>query len=72
MFSRREFLQLSAVTAAITGYSGNLTRLAARQTLTQDDLLKFDAKGQITILHMTDIHGQLKPVYFRPPSENFV
>ncbi len=71
MFSRREFLQLSAATAAITGYSGNLTRLAARQSLTQGDLLKFDAKGQITILHMTDIHGQLKPVYFRPPSENF-
>ncbi|MGI9354605.1 MAG: thiosulfohydrolase SoxB [Rhizobiaceae bacterium] len=71
MFSRREFLQLSAATAAITGYSGNLTRLAARQRLKQEDLLKFDAKGQITILHMTDIHGQLKPVYFRPPSENF-
>lgn len=71
MVSRREFLQLAAVTAAITGTSGNLTRLAAQQKLTQDDLLKFDSKGQITILHLTDVHGQLKPVYFRPPSENF-
>ena len=44
---------------------------AARQQLTQDDLLSFDAKGQVTLLHFTDIHGQLKPVYFRPPSENF-
>ncbi|MGI9409049.1 MAG: metallophosphoesterase, partial [Hyphomicrobiaceae bacterium] len=71
MFSRREFLQLSAAAAAITGFSANLTRLAAQQKLSQDDLLKFDSKGQITILHLTDIHGQLKPLYFRPPSENF-
>lgn len=71
MVSRREFLQLAAVTAAITGASGNLTRLAAQQKLAQDDLLRFDSKGQITILHLTDVHGQLKPVYFRPPSENF-
>jgi len=68
---RREFLQLAAATAAITGFSGRLTRLAAQQKLTQDDLLKFDAKGQVTLLHMTDIHAQLKPLYFRPPSENF-
>ena len=71
MFSRREFLQLSAAAAAITGFSANLTRLAAQQKLSQDDLLKFDSKGQITLLHLTDIHGQLKPLYFRPPSENF-
>ena len=71
MFSRREFLQLSAATAAVTGFSGNLSRVAARQKLSQDDLLKFDSKGQITLLHLTDIHGQLKPLYFRPPSENF-
>jgi sulfur-oxidizing protein SoxB len=71
MFSRRDFLQWAAVTASITGFSGNLTKAAAQQKLTQDDLLKFDAKGQITLLHITDIHGQLKPLYFRPPSENF-
>ncbi len=71
MWSRRDFLQHAAVVAAITGFSGNLTKVAAQQKLTQDDLLKFDAKGQVTLLHITDIHGQLKPVYFRPPSENF-
>ena len=68
---RREFLQFSAVAAALTGYSGNLSRVAAQQKITQDDLLKFDSKGQVTLLHFTDVHGQLKPVYFRPPSVNF-
>tara|TARA_R110000751_G_scaffold172928_3_gene279319 strand:- start:31316 stop:33085 length:1770 start_codon:yes stop_codon:yes gene_type:complete len=71
MFSRRDFLQWSAVVAATTGYAGGLTRVAAQQRLTQDDLLKFDAKGKVTLLHFTDVHAQLKPLYFRPPSENF-
>lgn len=71
MFSRREFLQWAAVTTAATGYMGSLTRVAAQQRLNQDDLLKFDSKGSITLLHFTDVHAQLKPVYFRPPSENY-
>lgn len=70
MMTRRDFLQFASVTAALTGFSGGLSRVAAQQSLTQDDLLSFDAKGQITLLHITDMHAQLKPVYFRPPSEN--
>jgi sulfur-oxidizing protein SoxB len=42
----------------------------AQQKLTQDDLLKFDSKGQVTLLHFTDVHAQLKPVFFRPPDTN--
>ena len=71
MFSRREFIQMAAVTGTMLGGLGNWNRLAAQQKLNMDDLLKFDAKGQVTLLHLTDIHAQLKPVYFRPPSENF-
>jgi sulfur-oxidizing protein SoxB len=71
MRSRREFLQFAAVSAgAFVAYPSFVTA-AARQQVTQDDLLSFDAKGQVTLLHLTDIHGQLKPVYFRPPSENY-
>ena len=70
MQSRREFLQLASITAMLIG-SSNWNSVAAKQQITENDLLKFDAKGQITLLHLTDIHGQLKPVYFRPPSENF-
>lgn len=71
MFTRRDFLQYSAVAAAVTGFGGNLSKVAAQQSITQQDLLKFDSRGKLTLLHLTDIHAQLKPVYFRPPSENF-
>jgi len=71
MHSRRDFLQFAAVCASATGFSSALTPLAAQQKLTQDDLLDFNSKGSLTLLHITDIHAQLKPVYFRPPSENF-
>ena len=71
MLSRREFIQMAAVTGTMLGGLGNWNRLAAQQKMNMDDLLKFDAKGQVTLLHLTDIHAQLKPVYFRPPSENF-
>ncbi len=75
MISRREFLQFGAVAASAAGIAcggmGSITRALAQQKITQDGLLKFDSKGQITLLHFTDVHAQLKPVYFRPPSENF-
>ncbi len=74
MVSRREFLQFGAVAGLTAGLSagsgGSLTRALAQQKLSQDDLLRFDSKGQITLLHLTDIHGQLNPVYFRPPDTN--
>ncbi len=70
MISRRDFLQLASITASfIAGKSW--TSLAAKQQLNMSDLLKFDEKGQITLLHITDIHGQLNPIYFRPPSQNY-
>ena len=71
MRSRREFLQMAAVSASYFSATPNFARAAAQQRLTQDDLLKFESKGQVTLLHLTDIHGQLKPIYFRPPSENY-
>ena len=70
MHSRREFLQFASITAMLIG-GRSWNSFAAKQKLILDDLLKFDSKGQVTLLHLTDIHGQLKPIYFRPPSENF-
>ncbi len=72
MISRRDFLQASMAASAIYGASGfgNWGRLAAQQALTQDDLLSFDTFGNVSLIHITDIHAQLKPIYFREPEIN--
>lgn len=72
MISRRDFLQVSMAASALVGVSGfgNWARLAAQQSLSQDQLLEFDTYGNISLIHVTDIHGQLKPIYFREPSVN--
>ncbi len=70
MRSRREFIQLASVSAMLLA-AKSWSSVAARQKLSIEDLLDFDTKGQVTLLHLTDLHGQLKPIYFRPPSENF-
>jgi sulfur-oxidizing protein SoxB len=69
MITRREILQVGAATAALT-LGGGFTRAMAQQTLSEAELLKFDALGNVTLLHVADIHGQLVPVYFREPSIN--
>ena len=72
MITRREFLQASVAASAIVGASGlgNWSRLAAQQALSQDQLLQFDDFGNVTLIHITDIHAQLKPVWFREPEIN--
>jgi sulfur-oxidizing protein SoxB len=66
---RREFLQVLAAGAAAG------LPLAARDVLAQQpdaarrlyDLPRF---GNVHLLHFTDCHAQLRPVYFREPSVN--
>ena len=72
MLSRRDFLQVGMATTAIYGSSGfgNFSKLAAQQKLKQEDLLEFDTYGNLSLIHITDVHGQLKPIYFREPEIN--
>ena len=72
MFSRRDFLQVGIATSAIYGASGfgSFSKLSAQQKLSQDDLLRFDTYGNVSLIHITDIHAQLKPIYFREPEIN--
>ncbi|GIT92995.1 thiosulfohydrolase SoxB [Jannaschia pagri] len=72
MISRRDFLQAAMAASAIYGGSafGNWSRLAAQQAMTQDDLLSFDTSGNVTLIHITDIHAQLVPTWFREPEIN--
>jgi sulfur-oxidizing protein SoxB len=68
MLSRRDFLQVAAATAALL--PGGWPQALAQQRLTQADLLRFEPLGNVTLVHVTDIHGQLMPLLFREPSVN--
>jgi len=72
MISRREFLQASVALSAVLGVQGvgSWSAFAAKQALTQDDLLAFEDFGNVTLAHITDIHAQVKPLFFREPSIN--
>lgn len=72
MITRREFLQASVAASAIVGLSGfgNWSRLAAQQALSEGQLLQFDDFGNVTLVHITDIHAQMKPIWFREPEWN--
>jgi sulfur-oxidizing protein SoxB len=58
--------------SALYGASGfgNWARLAAQQALTQDQLLEFETYGNVSLIHVTDIHAQMKPIFFREPEVN--
>jgi len=72
MISRREFMTAASATAALlAGSSIPLSRLAAEGRLTQEELLSFEPTGNVTLLHVTDLHAQLVPLHFREPSANF-
>ncbi|MDE3241077.1 MAG: thiosulfohydrolase SoxB, partial [Paracoccaceae bacterium] len=72
MISRRDFLQASVAASAIWGADGvgRWSRLAAQQALSQEKLLEFRKTGNVTLIHITDCHGQLVPDWFREPEVN--
>ena len=71
MISRRDVLQIGAAAAAIAAADGlPLRRALAQQRLSEAELLGFESLGNVTLLHITDVHGQLMPVHFREPSIN--
>ena len=62
--TRRDFMLLAAIAAAgAPGLSGR----ALAQAMTPERLLDFQALGNVTLLHMTDSHATLLPVYYREP-----
>ena len=62
---RREFLQLLSIAAAAA--SGGC---ATRGMPDAGDLYDAPAVGNLRLLHITDSHAQLLPVYYREPSVN--
>ncbi|MBT9456432.1 MAG: thiosulfohydrolase SoxB [Burkholderiaceae bacterium] len=66
--SKRDFLQ---VMAAASAAGMGLTRYADADAATAEQgLYELPRFGQVSFLHMTDCHAQLKPIYFREPSVN--
>ena len=66
--SKREFMQvLGAGTMAGMGLGAYAEADAATAAQGLYDIPKF---GQVSLLHMTDCHAQLKPIYFREPNVN--
>jgi sulfur-oxidizing protein SoxB len=72
MISRRHFVQAALATSALYGASGfgNWSRLSAQQVLSQEDLIGTGGPGNVTLIHITDIHAQTQPIYFREPEFN--
>jgi S-sulfosulfanyl-L-cysteine sulfohydrolase len=63
---RREFL--SVLAAASASLALDAPRALAAENL--DELYKIPRFGNVSLLHFTDCHAQLLPVYFREPSVN--
>lgn len=64
--SRREFVQLMAIASA-AGLSLGSGTSRAQAASSLYDLPKF---GNVHLMHFTDCHAQLKPIYFREPNVN--
>ena len=60
---RREFLRLLSLAAA----AGASLRPGASDAQAADALYELPPYGNLSLLHMTDAHAQLLPVYFREP-----
>lgn len=65
---RREFIYMMAVLGAAPVFANSHTRITQNNNLR--DYYKLKSFGNARLLHITDSHAQLKPVYFREPSVN--
>jgi len=63
---RRAFLRLLALAAA----AGATLRPRASDAQAADQLYELAPFGNVSLLHITDVHAQLLPVHFREPNVN--
>jgi sulfur-oxidizing protein SoxB len=71
MITRRDFMTAASAAAVALGATGvPFARAVAQGRLTEQSLLAFEPMGNVTLVHLTDIHAQLVPLHFREPSIN--
>jgi sulfur-oxidizing protein SoxB len=66
--SKRDFLQVMASASAAGMALGRYADADAAEA--EQGLYDVAPFGNVSLLHMTDCHAQLKPIYFREPSVN--
>lgn len=66
--SKRDFLQVMASASAAGMALGRYADADAAEA--EQGLYDVTPFGNVSLLHMTDCHAQLKPIYFREPSVN--
>jgi len=72
--SRRDFLNMAGALGLLalssnSLFAGDSKEVKAKlKELTFSDVMKFEAKGKATILHICDLHAHIKPLYWREPS----
>jgi len=66
--SRREFLQMLAVASAAGVQLPG--QAATRSSITMKKMYDLPTFGNVSLLHITDCHAQLMPIWFREPNIN--
>ena len=67
-FSRRQFIQFMGIAGAAGMLPG--CNFGSSDRKAPSDLYEMPKFGNVSLLHITDTHAQLNPVYFREPSVN--
>ncbi|MCW9025459.1 MAG: thiosulfohydrolase SoxB [Gammaproteobacteria bacterium] len=71
--NRREFIQMMSMAAAagmLPGCKDNTMGAGASSAKAPRDTYDVPQFGNVTLMHFTDCHAQLLPIYFREPSVN--
>ncbi len=70
--SRRDFLQIAGALGLLSATGANLFAGEAGKEkikkLSFSNIVDFEAKGKVSLLHICDLHAHIKPLYWREPS----
>ena len=70
--SRRDFLQIAGALGLLSATGVNLfageVGKEKIKSLTFSNIVDFEAKGKVSLLHICDLHAHIKPLYWREPS----